>query len=98
MNNTAQKAEHTPGPWEAIKLTEGRFAVGAAYRDENGMPMEGFIADVPLEANARLIAAAPDGLTVAKALLHWMDECEQDEPIDAVIALARAFVAKATNR
>lgn len=93
-------AQHTPGPWEAIEVAEGRFAIGAAYRDENNMPMEGFIADVPVEANARLIAAAPKLLeALERAVIETIDAFKDDpigqEYTSAWIVQARAAIAKA---
>ncbi|MBV9483804.1 MAG: hypothetical protein JO249_24110, partial [Acidobacteria bacterium] len=53
-----QTAQHTPGPWQAI-TTATRFTVN----DKDGFPVLRINGGmVPVEANARLIAAAPDML------------------------------------
>jgi hypothetical protein len=73
MKPKTQQA-HTPTPWEFNKVAEGRFAIGAAYRDENDMPMEGFIADVPLEANAAIIKHR---VNTYEALVTLLEEAKQ---------------------
>ncbi len=78
MTNT----QHTPGPWH----TEG-CGDGTTVCDRNGL--------VPLahnlsEANARLIAAAPDLLAVAR----HVEECRINGwPLD--FQMVRAAIAKA---
>lgn len=66
------KTAHTPGPWMVLPETntgrEGQFCI----LTENGPRLD--IAstygwpDTPKEANARLIAAAPDMLTLLKEI------------------------------
>ena len=78
------QATHTPGPWrveDGQTIWSGEELVGAAGRI--GMPME---------ANARLIAAAPEML----AALEWAVETADTEQYDADwYAAARAAIAKA---
>ena len=61
---------HTPGPWETSVNDEGQWDVCA----EGGGDMVADLADCPesAEANARLIAAAPDLLAALKAVLATM--------------------------
>jgi hypothetical protein len=64
------ETKHTPGPW-SLKRENGRFAIipdcrspiALAYTAFNGLPQE------KDEANARLIAAAPDLLAALEAVL-----------------------------
>jgi hypothetical protein len=96
-------AQHTPGPWEVRTAGHGsksgdftvdEFYVWTAAHDDIAL-----CADVvdsmghPSEANARLIAAAPDGLAAARQAL---DECCDLIGTPAGYAL-EAFVAKATG-
>ena len=93
---------HTPGPWAALvdeQVPErgacyihaagqyGDEVIAEAYRvdaDEGGIEQR--------EANARLIAAAPELLRVAELLVEWLDE----EPgAHALCDTARAAIAKA---
>ena len=92
---------HTPGPW-----TIGKYHVNAydntIYDAKNGYKIaivEGYTHDLKeeSEANAHLIAAAPELLEALKGLIGWHDcfpmkEGEADLP---VIATARAAIAKA---
>ena len=75
--------KHTPGPWRTIESTNTtmRTVVGPDF------PGQGYIADVNLcrtndaqdvdgEANARLIAAAPELLEALKQLLAMQIDCD----------------------
>lgn len=90
------KHSFTPGPWE-LRYTDSyeykvyagsivsddfaRIATASDLFDDNG------------EANARLIAAAPDLLYVAELVVSWLDE---EEGAHALCDKARAAIAKAT--
>lgn len=65
--------KHTPGPWAAEPMT-GR---GAWIKAENGTwtALSCGDTDLEAEANARLIAAAPELLAAVKAL-EWSGERE----------------------
>lgn len=96
-------AKHTPGPWVAkpsddnysIRATGGTFGDIALAFDwsENGEP------DPEAQANARLIAAAPDLLRNLKACAERLDETRaRTSQVDiAVVAAACAAIAKATG-
>ena len=62
-------AQHTPGPWR-LHPTDDTMVIGVNGRDEIA-EMRGYYSTQPdvMEANARLIAAAPDMLAVCEALL-----------------------------
>lgn len=83
---------HTPGPW----------TVGGHPRDKSGTGWREILHDSPygpaylgqaLEADAHLIAAAPDMLA---ALLLLVNGDGQPDECLRVMALARAAIAKAT--
>lgn len=79
---------HTPGPWVVVQHPDGwtiqNRATGAGacvasqYGDSN-------------EANARLIAAAPDLLAALKDAVNWLDDFDDNETLTA----ARAAILKA---
>lgn len=89
-------SKHTPGPWAAHTVADGAYTV---YLPEDGMvvcsrnPYESKAAE--FEANARLIAAAPEllaALELARAILveveHYRADGHSVAIIDAAIAKA----------
>lgn len=62
MSNSNTKSKHTPGPW---RLNGNRTITVGDF----GKPGS-FIAEVKNDANARLIAAAPELLEALEWLLH----------------------------
>lgn len=88
-------AQHTPGPWTVGEAQSGEIAIvadgvwviavkhGALYHPKG-------------EANARLIAAAPDLLAFAEAFHGCMarDAFHGDAP-DELFGLAKAAIARA---
>lgn len=100
MHNT-----HTPGPWQVRKV-DGHLSIfvpsergltceiaerigGEVFKDASGAYRD----YSRVEANARLIAAAPDLLEALVAVLNY---CVDDEG-QPTIATARAAIAKATG-
>lgn len=104
------ETKHTPGPWAyqakpgpreltfkrrhwVIGSTVTGHGVGIAFGDGPGEPDD---------ANARLIAAAPDMLEALKHADEWLDElgcdCATDEPGTCAFCLVRAAIAKAEGR
>ena len=98
-------AKHTPGPWSwcavgweepsgafDIEATtaDGRHVIIASRYDWQHRVEES-------EANARLIAAAPELLEALRGLRRWMGPCGLDEEIDAAMRAADAAIAKATG-
>lgn len=85
---------HTPGPWCALNaglvVAAGDVKVAQADR-----------ANAYTEANARLIAAAPDLLAALKAILN-VDNPPVTDPghvdFPRAMELARAAIAKAEGR
>ena len=89
------KTKHTPGPWYA--LSEGVTDAAIGYRaiiDAHGYTV---CNPSPMgEANARLIAAAPEllrALEFAKNELHYHPATRNSEALEVV----RAAIAKATG-
>ncbi len=73
------QAQHTPGPWFANKNTAGYYDISTGDTDYSPSfaaahqnPYMQVDADV-LDANARLIAAAPDLLEMLKVAQLWLD-------------------------
>jgi hypothetical protein len=104
------KTEHTPGPWKAQKPRGPQHAIDRKW--EVVAPMRGGEqvivgehtgVDCLREANARLIAAAPELLAalaavVNTALPHLIDtEGDQGRDLADALADASAAIAKATK-
>ena len=98
--------QHTPGPWEANHA--GRKENGAAARIEHRGSILAYIVNAnsesEYEANARLIAAAPELLAALREVVGEWDEAHADEdnrtgftPDTGGIAFARIIIAKATQ-
>ena len=101
-----EQAKHTPGPWMMIKYPGDKcytIRTREAYRAESG---EGPIGHIPIaeictdgqpdEANARLIAAAPE-LLAALENMSAVPDCYGPEAT-AALRHARAAIAKATGK
>ena len=81
----------TPGPWSAVK----RERIGFAEWQVAWSPDGELVCDIVYEeADAQLIAAAPELLAALQDLLPLV-ECDHDEPDECV--WARAAIAKATQ-
>jgi hypothetical protein len=99
----AEQTKHTPGPWMAwLDEDTNKFSV---YRDR-GRGVGEWVAEVHgtkgcFQANARLIAAAPDLLSELQALVNAVDgyieaAIRDGEPVYlASPESARAAIAKA---
>ena len=103
-----KQAKHTPGPWEAHPLEfQNWLKYGARVGPECGGSNIAHVYAAPeTEANARLIAAAPDLLAACEALPlskfgDDMADCDAADFKDNALAffgamrLARAAIAKA---
>ena len=100
--------KHTPGPWriEDIESTQPYTEYDVYADDHRVMHVHGI--DDGAEANARLIAAAPDLLLTLKDLIGWIDISGLAKTKDGgcgpfaykgteyeVVSNARAAIAKA---
>lgn len=85
---------HTPGPWKIYRTTNGRAILGIGDKDAGGITDAEFgfwRSGAEYEANARLIAAAPELLEALKAVRDdFGDNCtaERGDEIRAMIAAA----------
>ena len=84
------KMTHTPGPWECPGTDGDEWAI--CHRDRTRKRRT--IAHVYYEANARLIAAAPDLLAALRRYVQYEDE---KHPF-SVRQAARTALAKAEGR
>lgn len=111
------ETKHTPGPWEYERRGwEGQYIWGNDDRIP-GPDKRRFIADVSLaydgaEANARLIAAAPELLEFAQLVLRGIESGHikakpffdmnaivgEDLQTQTIGGAARAVIAKATGQ
>lgn len=98
---TDTKAVHTPGPWKAINHggipSTVKYTEFCIHNEGNGYG-ETVIATlsandcwtIPVEANARLIAAAPDYFEAVEELLNSIDADNDDIGILALRHLRQA--------
>ena len=87
---------HTPGPWTASDERRGIFEIihdGDLLAQVWGVRPAGD-GDLPAEANARLIAAAPDLLAAAELALAHL-RCDYADPVQVA---ARDALVKAVAR
>ena len=99
MQGASAQTAHTPGPWEVGRA----IGPGGDYRQinaESWLELARVVYRVEgdpsaeAEANARLIAAAPDLLTACKAAEEWLSGWASAEPYLATI---RAAILKAES-
>lgn len=89
------KPKHAPGPWTCPAPSKGRKRTVRAF---NGAYI--VAADVAGEANAKLIAAAPDLLEALQAMVVHHTPCEWVDTSGEQywhLNKARAAIAKATG-
>ena len=82
--------QHTPGPWVAVELPTAiaiKSHMGNVANIQRGSMRE------QQQANARLIAAAPDLLEALKSLADYVDERAGDNECRP-LEIARAAIAK----
>ncbi len=95
-------AHHTPGPWRAVVAAKGRRRAFGLYGNDNGVTAQriGSIDDTnEADANARLIAAAPDLLACLKEAVESFAPMDIGEPGEGdPIASWKAAIAKAEGR
>lgn len=98
-------SKHTPGPWVAEEHLERIITVETAQDEiynRRDIAQVGFDPEERLtsEANARLIAAAPDLLAALERLLRWTNRGnadQHDKGCRCLIHEAEAAIAKATG-
>ena len=96
------ETKHTPGPWRVAKMRAMTGPTEEMLTVEGGIETDapervarvGFEVTETAEADARLIAAAPELLAALQQTVAWMEG--ERTAIDA-LANARAIIAKATT-
>ncbi len=92
--------KHTPGPWTQGNSKNGKECVWLNGETEpplgQGMGLDYTWIDCGTEANARLIAAAPELLEALAGLVGCIDHGSEN-PTEKLYA-ARAAIAKATEK
>ncbi len=111
---TKEQVKHTPGPWHERTVTIIQFEDDITHNEEclelANVNTDETVCYVPIaadgvhqengEANARLIAAAPDGYKFAEHILAMADDAYLTGHAEwqEIVAEARAFHAKAEGR
>ena len=89
--DTSTSSAHTPGPWRI----QGKF-VGIETWPICELACS--LPEVQVEANARLIAAAPELLSACEWMLRYWQGFENDEKPIALVSDMQQAVAKAEGR
>ena len=82
------KTQHTPGPW----TVDNQYIHGP-----DGIRFLAVAGDGAGQANARLIAAAPELLAAARLAVAWSEQVPAPYRDWPHVAAARAAIAKATG-
>lgn len=92
---TQSRDKHTQGPWKAIKEDDQEWSIWYEYHlDGEESPRSSWLADsINSEADARLIAAAPELLEALILLVAGIENSVSDTYVPLV--KARAAIAKA---
>jgi hypothetical protein len=91
--------KHTPGPWlisERVKTARLDNALMVRPADHHNYEYGATAIIATSEADARLVAAAPELLESLQQLIEWFDS-DSKEPIEAPLDVARAAISKATG-
>lgn len=101
-SDTGETTMHTPGPWTSGRAIPADDTVSRIVRagvDHIAVVMDLEGAAQEAADNARLIAAAPDLLAALQALVGEADlgEIDHDDGTRALLAQARAAIARATG-
>lgn len=105
---TSAIVKHTPGPWARVPDERFRHDNSAGVRDATGSYVAAALdfnrsdRDAEVEANARLIAAAPELLATLKDVIAHLrsitlDPGDDEDDAPALVA-AETLVAKAEGR
>lgn len=90
------KTTHTPGPWDMMTAGGKQYVVG--NKGNHGVAQIHGVDETKIQANARLIAAAPELLAALEDLLAWANlSYSQNQQTIQVRDQARAAITKATN-
>lgn len=86
-------ATHTPGPWKAQRLESFSYAIHTDYVHDRGHDCN-IVREVRCEANALLIAAAPELLDALETLFDITPFATNDKDAEIRVRV-RAVIAKA---
>jgi hypothetical protein len=84
--------QHTPGPWAVGRKFSTFWIITGYGKDVASVKLSRFVDNSTNEANARLIAAAPDLLECLQHAVNWFDQLNSND-----YARYRAAIAKATG-
>jgi hypothetical protein len=93
--------QHTPGPWVTWKGAYGALHVGPAKLDHPGREAAQYAAErgrdllAQREADAALIAAAPDMLAALEAIAAETTGYDTEDMIATIQGICRAIITKA---
>lgn len=98
------KTKHTPGPWKFVKTIqhpeEKDQAVSFIQTSKTCYDlcfMKGFFTEEEAEANARLIAAAPELLDTLESIVETLHQMRRDETVSGMLFIATQAIQKATD-
>ena len=90
------ETKHTPGPWVVKSARSGFYVESQFDVIVDSLDVSGRYGAIDDEANARLIAAAPELLEAAINVAQWWDSDNKISPkASGVIDRLRAAIAKA---
>ena len=92
------KTQHTPGPWDLVFRQHHTFVESLATGCGNVATVSEGRSVAESAANARLIAAAPELLEAAGAVLDGNDAGDCIENQEANMELLRSAIAKSEGR
>lgn len=108
MSKEKQSGEHTPGPWYVgVHGERGKYADGGQVWVPHGAISHCVVASANFhlpnkDANARLIAAAPDLLKALEDLVVCLNDCRCGDPSNCkrcqALRARRAAIERATGR
>jgi hypothetical protein len=100
MTTERIEQKHSPGPWK-VYGREGGFGFTIEATDEDGdeFPVVWEMGGIDDEANARLIAAAPELLAALERLIEFGGHVRgcKENPCSVDCILAREAIKKATE-
>lgn len=91
-------SKHTPGPWYRVQTEicaegpHGRIELATVHQEAEYWPL------LPFEANAALIAAAPDMLAAIKAMIPFWNPDERARDCKIGVDEVLALIAKAEGK
>ncbi len=97
----SEKLKHTARPWTVKKNSDrNEWSHWIDANDENGVILVAGVindADQDCDANARLIAAAPELLEALIEIIGMHDMIDEDSPYSDAFSKAESAIGKATQ-